>query len=84
MEDRNQCIDTKRTSLSLPDGGYVIYGVAHQHSGGLGSHLYGEVIFFKSFHGKSFQLLCILSYILKIYLSLFSCISDDQFVIVLL
>ncbi|KAK4765862.1 hypothetical protein SAY87_007504 [Trapa incisa] len=42
MEDRSQCIDKKRTSLSLPDGGYVIYGVAHQHSGGLGSHLYRE------------------------------------------
>ncbi|KAL3716228.1 hypothetical protein ACJRO7_007914 [Eucalyptus globulus] len=36
------CIDSKRTSLALPTGGYVVYGVAHQHSGGLGSNLYGE------------------------------------------
>jgi len=36
------CIDTRRTSLSLPSGGYVVYGVAHQHTGGIGSTLYGE------------------------------------------
>lgn len=39
----DHCIDVKRTSLNIPNGGYVIYGVAHQHSGGLGSNLYGEV-----------------------------------------
>lgn len=38
------CIDNKRTSLSLPSGGYIVYGVAHQHTGGIGSTLYGEVI----------------------------------------
>ncbi|XP_043691377.1 uncharacterized protein LOC122642043 [Telopea speciosissima] len=26
----------------MPNGGAVIYGVAHQHSGGVGSTLYGE------------------------------------------
>uniref|UniRef100_A0A5B7A7W4 Stress up-regulated Nod 19 n=1 Tax=Davidia involucrata TaxID=16924 RepID=A0A5B7A7W4_DAVIN len=36
------CIDRKRVSLSLPTGGNVIYGVAHQHTGGIGSTLYGE------------------------------------------
>ncbi|XP_057970321.1 uncharacterized protein LOC131159436 [Malania oleifera] len=36
------CIDTKRSSLTMQTGGYVIYGVAHQHSGGIGSALYGE------------------------------------------
>ncbi|XVF54803.1 hypothetical protein PTKIN_Ptkin05aG0211100 [Pterospermum kingtungense] len=36
------CIDTKRISLDMPFGGYVIYGVAHQHSGGSGSALYRE------------------------------------------
>ncbi|KAJ7957151.1 Stress up-regulated Nod 19 [Quillaja saponaria] len=36
------CIDVKRTSALLPSGGYVIYGVAHQHSGSVGSTLYGE------------------------------------------
>lgn len=39
------CIDNKRTKLSLPNGGYVIYAVAHQHTGGVGSTLYGEVFF---------------------------------------
>ena len=38
------CIDTKRVSLTMPTGGNVIYGVAHQHTGGIGSTLYGEVI----------------------------------------
>ncbi|KAK3008368.1 hypothetical protein RJ639_014076 [Escallonia herrerae] len=36
------CFDTKRVSLSMPTGGDVIYGVAHQHTGGIGSALYGE------------------------------------------
>ncbi|KAK6921231.1 Stress up-regulated Nod 19 [Dillenia turbinata] len=36
------CIDSKRTSFILPTGGDFIYGVAHQHSGGAGSALYGE------------------------------------------
>ncbi|KAE9467633.1 hypothetical protein C3L33_00428, partial [Rhododendron williamsianum] len=34
--------DTKTVSLSLPTGGTVVYGVAHQHTGGIGSTLYGE------------------------------------------
>lgn len=37
--------DTKTVSLSLPTGGTVVYGVAHQHTGGIGSTLYGEVTF---------------------------------------
>ncbi|TYG90937.1 hypothetical protein ES288_A12G223000v1 [Gossypium darwinii] len=36
------CIDTRRISLDMPFGGYLIYGVAHQHSGGTGSALYRE------------------------------------------
>ncbi|KAJ6672141.1 STRESS UP-REGULATED NOD 19 PROTEIN [Salix viminalis] len=36
------CIDVQRTSLTIPAGGSVIYGVAHQHTGGIGSTLYGE------------------------------------------
>ena len=39
-----RCTDSKRISLLMPIGGYIIYGVAHQHSGGIGSTLYGEVI----------------------------------------
>ncbi|CAK9186878.1 unnamed protein product [Ilex paraguariensis] len=38
----DSCTDTKRVSLSLPTGGDVVYGVAHQHTGGVGSTLYGE------------------------------------------
>lgn len=41
--DRNSvCADNKKTSVVMPNGGYVIYGAAHQHSGGIGSALYGE------------------------------------------
>ncbi|KAJ3681299.1 hypothetical protein LUZ60_015788 [Juncus effusus] len=36
------CIDSKIARLTMPHGGYVVYGVAHQHSGGAGSWLYGE------------------------------------------
>ncbi|XP_045825975.1 uncharacterized protein LOC123918078 [Trifolium pratense] len=40
--EANSCVHVKRTSLPLQIGGYVIYGVAHQHSGGIGSTLYGQ------------------------------------------
>ncbi|KAJ4805412.1 stress up-regulated Nod 19 protein [Rhynchospora pubera] len=36
------CIDTQITRLVMPHGGDIIYGVAHQHSGGAGSALYGQ------------------------------------------
>ena len=39
------CVDTKGSRARIPTGGYVVYGVAHQHTGGAGSTLYGEVIF---------------------------------------
>ncbi|XP_042482892.1 uncharacterized protein LOC122063261 isoform X2 [Macadamia integrifolia] len=38
----NECLDTKKASIVMPHGGSVIYGVAHQHSGGAGATLYGE------------------------------------------
>ncbi|KAK7260431.1 hypothetical protein RIF29_26465 [Crotalaria pallida] len=41
-KDGNGCLHVKRTSLPLRTGGYVVYGVAHQHSGGIGSTLYGQ------------------------------------------
>ncbi|KAJ1394901.1 Stress up-regulated Nod 19 [Sesbania bispinosa] len=41
-KDGNGCLHVKRTSLPMRTGGYVIYGVAHQHSGGTGSTLYGQ------------------------------------------
>lgn len=40
----NGCIHTKKISVTLPNGGNVIYGVAHQHAGGVGSTLLGEVL----------------------------------------
>ncbi|KAK9684372.1 hypothetical protein RND81_10G205700 [Saponaria officinalis] len=36
----DKCVDSKRLSFHMPQGGYLIYGVAHQHSGGVGSALY--------------------------------------------
>ncbi|KAK4348596.1 hypothetical protein RND71_031351 [Anisodus tanguticus] len=36
------CTDTKKLSVPFPIGGDVIYGVAHQHTGGAGSTLHGE------------------------------------------
>ncbi|XP_028765910.1 uncharacterized protein LOC114723833 [Neltuma alba] len=41
-KDKTKCIDVKRTSLPMARGGYVIYGTAHQHAGGIGSTLYGQ------------------------------------------
>ncbi|KAF5743639.1 hypothetical protein HS088_TW08G00224 [Tripterygium wilfordii] len=39
---RNRCIVGIRTSLSIPTDGYLIYGVGHQHVGGVGITLYGK------------------------------------------
>ncbi|KAL0441750.1 UNVERIFIED_CONTAM: hypothetical protein Sradi_0113900 [Sesamum radiatum] len=36
------CIHTKTLNVALPTGGDVVYGVAHQHAGGIGSTLYGK------------------------------------------
>ncbi|MED6188556.1 hypothetical protein PIB30_087079 [Stylosanthes scabra] len=41
-KEGNGCVHVKRTSLPFQKGGYVIYAVAHQHAGGIGSTLYGE------------------------------------------
>ncbi|TKY72388.1 Stress up-regulated Nod 19 [Spatholobus suberectus] len=41
-KDNSTCIDVKRTSLPMQTGGYVIYGVGHQHAGAIGSTLYGQ------------------------------------------
>lgn len=46
----DRCLDNQWAMVTMPTGGYVVYGVAHQHTGGLGSTLYGEVFFF--FHSK--------------------------------
>ncbi|XP_010444011.1 PREDICTED: uncharacterized protein LOC104726771 [Camelina sativa] len=36
------CIDVKKKSLMMPFDGYIVYGVAHQHAGGIGAALYRE------------------------------------------
>ncbi|MGF2531462.1 hypothetical protein, partial [Ralstonia pseudosolanacearum] len=41
-ESSNQCLDRKKASIVMPKGGYLVYGNAHQHSGGIGAALYGE------------------------------------------
>lgn len=41
-----KCIDAKSISLDMPFGGYLVYGVAHQHAGGNGSALYRKVMKF--------------------------------------
>ncbi|KAK4395445.1 hypothetical protein Sango_1698800 [Sesamum angolense] len=38
----DDCIHSKISTFTWPMGGDVIYGVAHQHTGGIGSTLYGE------------------------------------------
>ncbi|CAN1254668.1 hypothetical protein LINPERPRIM_LOCUS8723 [Linum perenne] len=46
-ESHGWCVDVKKTHLRMPTSGYVVYGVAHQHTGGIGSTLYrknGEAI----------------------------------------
>ncbi|KAL5223102.1 hypothetical protein ABZP36_027815 [Zizania latifolia] len=39
---RNECIDVKVTKQVLPRGGDIVYGAAHQHSGGIGASLHGQ------------------------------------------
>ncbi|XP_047938374.1 uncharacterized protein LOC125186100 [Salvia hispanica] len=40
--EKDGCIDTKSVSFSFPVGGEVVYGVGHQHAGGVGTTLYGQ------------------------------------------
>ncbi|CAM6099832.1 unnamed protein product [Calypogeia fissa] len=41
-EEASECIHTAESLAFLRDGGDVIYAVAHQHRGGIGSTLYNE------------------------------------------
>lgn len=41
----DECNATKMVRLLSPSSGYIIYGMAHLHVGGLGSVLYGQVFF---------------------------------------
>nr|GMD32479.1 Protein kinase UbiB [Ipomoea batatas] len=38
----DECVHSKSLTVSLPKGGDLIYAVAHQHTGGVGSSLFGE------------------------------------------
>ena len=38
----DECVDVKKTEVALPHGGDIVYGVAHQHTGGLGAALYRQ------------------------------------------
>lgn len=38
----SECIYTREAHMVIPRGGDVIYAVAHQHTGGVGSVLYGQ------------------------------------------
>ncbi|KAK9103984.1 hypothetical protein Scep_020828 [Stephania cephalantha] len=42
VSPHNGCTDSKRISVFMANGGDVIYGAAHQHSGGIGAALYGQ------------------------------------------
>jgi hypothetical protein len=39
----DDCVDITSTRQVLPRGGDIVYGVAHQHSGGIGASLHGQV-----------------------------------------
>ncbi|KAL6175138.1 hypothetical protein ACLB2K_051781 [Fragaria x ananassa] len=41
----DQCFHNQQAVITMPTGGYIVYGVAHQHTGGLGATLYREVLF---------------------------------------
>ncbi|XP_020595123.1 uncharacterized protein LOC110035229 [Phalaenopsis equestris] len=41
-EDNGECVDVRKTKLVISHGGDIIYGAAHQHTGGVGSAMYGE------------------------------------------
>ena len=37
--------DVRKTSFPMQTGGYVIYGVGHQHAGAIASTLHGQVTY---------------------------------------
>lgn len=52
-EVRNgECVHTKKASTAIPRGGDIVYGVAHQHSGGIGAALYGQVLLLVITHAR--------------------------------
>ncbi|KAF3507888.1 hypothetical protein F2Q69_00005303 [Brassica cretica] len=38
----DRCVDVKKKSLMMPFNGYIVYGAAHEHAGGIGAALYRE------------------------------------------
>ncbi|GMN28504.1 hypothetical protein TIFTF001_041181 [Ficus carica] len=41
----NDSIETKKNYATISTGKYLIYGVAHQHTGGIGATVYGQAVF---------------------------------------
>lgn len=39
---KNDCVHVQATKQVLPQGGDIVFGVAHQHSGGIAASLHGE------------------------------------------
>ena len=39
----NECVDVKVATEVMPRGGDVVYAVGHQHAGGIGTSLHGQV-----------------------------------------
>jgi hypothetical protein len=40
---KNDCVHVQVAKQILPRGGDIVFGVAHQHSGGIAASLHGEV-----------------------------------------
>jgi len=40
---KNDCVDVKVTKEVLPHGGNIVFAVGHQHAGGIGTSLHGQV-----------------------------------------
>jgi hypothetical protein len=40
----DDCIHVKTAGALLPRGGDIVFAAAHQHAGGIGSSLYGQVM----------------------------------------
>ncbi|KAG6480136.1 uncharacterized protein LOC122021780 isoform X1 [Zingiber officinale] len=42
VDDNTKCVDSKKVKLVMAKGGDIVYGVAHQHTAGVGAALYGQ------------------------------------------
>jgi len=67
----SDCIDVRKTSLSMQTGGYVIYGVGHVHAAATASTLFAQVLFNNYFHSQQINILADLVHFLVILFSIF-------------